>query len=266
VSKSVCFLCLVAIGITASPTMLFAGAWTLDAGQGSAIVTWTPSQGDKVFGGSGSLQPIPRYSKQDLQALFEYGATNWLTLTLAPSLQNVEIGSPVEAQRSGLGYIDIGARIRLWGGDSWVFSAQTTFRMPGTFANTNQAAIGFTDPEIDVRGLLGYSFAAGRWPAFIDVQIAQRFRLGGPPDEFHTDVTIGLQPHDRWLFLLQSFNVISEGAGNWGFASYDYYKFQVSAVYKLTPAVSLQLGGYTTYWGRNALQENGLVLGVWYKF
>jgi protein XagA len=266
VSKSVGLLCFVAFGITGSPTTLFAGAWTLDAGQGVEIVTLTPSQGDKGFDGSGSLQAIPRYSKQELQGLLEYGATSWLTLILAPSLQNVEIGSPVDAQRSGFGYTDVGARVRLWSSDSWVFSAQTMFRMPGTFDNTNPAAIGYTDPEIDVRGLLGYSFKAGSWPAFIDVEIAQRFRLGGPPGEFHADVTLGLQPHDRWLLLLQSFNVISEGAGTWGFPSYDYYKFQLSAVYKLTPAVSLQLGGYTTYWGRNALQENGLVLSVWYKF
>ena len=138
--------------------------------------------------------------------------------------------------------------------------------MPGTFDKSNVAAIGYTEPEIDVRGLLGYSFAVGAWPAFVDVQVAQRYRLGGPPDEFRTDVTLGVWPHDRWLLLMQSFNVISEGAGSWGYPSYAYYKFQLSAVYALTPALSLQLGSYTTYWGRNALQENGMVLGAWYKF
>jgi hypothetical protein len=37
-------------------------------------------------------------------------------------------------------------------------------------------------------------------------------------------------------------------------------------VYDLTPKLALQLGGYSTYWGRDALQENGLVAGAWYKF
>lgn len=265
-SKSAGLLCLLAAGLTSFPTMLFAGAWTLSAGQSAAIVTGTASQADRVFDGSSGLQPIPRYSKFELQALFEYGATSWLTLMVAPSLQNVSIGAPFEARRTGLGYTDLGGRIRLWGGNSWVVSAQATLRAPGTFDKSNPAAIGYTDPEIDIRGLFGYSFAAGSWPAFIDIQVAQRFRLGGPPDEFRTDMTLGLQPHDRWLLLLQSFNVISEGAGSWGFASYNYHKFQASAVYKLTPALSLQFGGYTTFWGRNALQENGLVLGAWYKF
>lgn len=257
---------ILAISLTLSPTMALGGAWTLDAGQGIAIITASPSTASKAFDGGGKLQSLPRYGKQELQGLVEYGATNWLTLILAPSLQHVSIDPPVEAQRAGLGYTDMGARVRLWSNNSWVVSAQATFRLPGTFDKSNIAAIGYTDPEIDVRGLVGYSFRAGVLPAFIDVQLAQRFRLGGPPDEFRTDVTLGIYPTDRWLVLLQSFTVMSEGAGTAGYYSYAYDKFQFSAVYALTPRVSLQFGGYTTYHGRNALQENGLLAGAWYKF
>src|ERR1700674_801691 len=169
----------IAVGLMACPTAAFAGAWTLDAGQGMAIVTGSPSQADKAFDGRVNLQSPPRYSKAELQALLEYGATDWFTVMLAPSLQHVAIAAPSEAQRDGLGYTDIGARMRVSRGDSWVLSAQTTFRVPGTFDKSNAAAIGYTDPEVDVRGLLGYSFAAGAWPAFVDVQAAQRFRIGG---------------------------------------------------------------------------------------
>jgi hypothetical protein len=183
-----------------------------------------------------------------------------------PSLQHVDIAAPFAAARSGLGYTDIGGRARIWSDASWVFSAQATFRIPGVYDRSNPAAIGYTDSEIDVRGLAGYSFKAGTLPAFVDLELAQRFRLGGPPDEFRTDVTFGIRPADRWLLLAQSFNVVSEGAGTWGFGSFAYHKFQLSAVYDLTPRLSLQLGGYTTYWGRNALQENGLVIGAGYKF
>lgn len=259
--------CVLVIGLMNFPTVAFAGAWTLDAGQAVAIVTGTLTRSGEAFDGSGNTQPTARYSKNELQALFEFGATSWLTLMLAPSLQHVGIAAPFEAQRSGLGYTDLGARARLGGGDSWVVSAQTTLRVPGTVDRPNPAAIGYTDPEVDVRVLFGYSFKAGTWPAFIDVQVAQRFRLGGPPDEFRADFTLGVRPQDRWLVLLQSFNVISEGAGSLPFfPSYSYSKLQLSAVYSVTPKLSLQVGGYTTYWGQNALQENGLVLGAWYKF
>jgi hypothetical protein len=255
-----------AAGLVASPTAASAGAWTLEAGQGVAIVTGAPSRGDKAFDENRSLQSIPRYNKDELSALIEYGATDWLTVMFSPSLQHVDIAAPLEADRTGLGYTDVGARMRLLQGQAWVFSMQTTLRVPGTFDKSNPAAIGYTDPELDVRGLFGYSFAAGAWPAFLDVQVAQRFRFGGPPDEFRADITLGVQPYERWLLLAQSFDVISEGAGTWGLPSYDYYKVQLSAVYAVTPALSVQLGAFTTYWGRNALQENGLVVGAWYKF
>src|SRR5882724_6675722 len=207
----------VVMGLIASPTAASAGAWLQETGQGQVIVTGTPSQADKAFDGSGNLQSTPRYSKSELQALLEYGATNWLTVMLSPSLQHVDIAAPLDAKRTGLGYTDIGGRMLLLQGSSWVLSAQTTLRVPGTFDKSNPAAIGYTDPEIDIRGLFGYSFAAGAWPAFVDVQVGQRFRFDGPPDEFRADFTLGFQVAPRWLVLLQSFNVISEGAGTWGY-------------------------------------------------
>ena len=134
------------------------------------------------------------------------------------------------------------------------------------FDNANAAAVGYTDVETDLRGLAGHSFSIDGLPAFVDLQFAERFRSGAPPNEFHADMTFGVEPLSRWLVLAQSFNVVSEGSGRAPFTSYDYCKFQLSAVYALTPAVSLQLGGITTYAGRNALQENGLIAGVLSKF
>jgi protein XagA len=257
---------IIATGLIGYATTAFAGAWTLDAGTGELIITATAMQASDLFSSGSVLKSIPRYSKDEAQALIEYGVTNWFTAMFGSSLQHVDIAAPFSAERNGLGYTDIGGRAKIWSNDSWVVSAQATVRIPGTYDKTNPAAIGYTDPEIDIRGLVGYSFKAGTMPSFVDVEVAQRFRLGGPPDEFRADVTFGIRPIDKWLLLAQSFNVISEGAGTWGFGSFAYHKFQLSAVYELTPALSLQLGGYSTYWGRNALQENGLVVGAWYKF
>jgi hypothetical protein len=257
---------LLGLGLTASGREASAGAWTLEAGTGQLAVTNSLSQGVDIFDAARNLQPAPRYSKDELQALIEYGATDWFTLMLEPQLQHVDIGAPVDAQRSGLGYSELGGRVRLFQGDSWVVSGQTTLRVPGTFDRSNPAALGYTDTQVDVRALFGYTFAVGGWPALLDVQIAQRFSLGWQPDEFRSDITFGVRPAPRWLLLAQSFNVVSEGAGSWGFPSYDYSKLQLSGVYSVTPALALQLGAFTTYTGRNALQENGLVLGAWYKF
>jgi hypothetical protein len=257
---------IIAMGLISHATTALAGSWTLDEGTGQLIVTGTAMQASHFFSTGSDLQPIPHYNKDEAQALVEYGLTNWFTAMFAPSLQHVDIAAPFSGERSGLGYTDLGGRARIWSDASWVVSGQMLVRIPGTYDNTNPAAIGYTDPEVDIRGLVGYSFKAGTMPAFVDVEVAQRFRIGGPPDEFRTDVTFGVNVTDKWLLLAQSFNVTSEGAGSWGFGSFGYYKVQMSAVYAVTTKLSVQLGGYSTYWGRNALQENGLVTGVWYKF
>jgi hypothetical protein len=258
--------CLVALGLALSCGAAWAGAWTLNAGEGSVIATGSFSAATRAYDGKGNLAPATRYAKQEAQALIEYGAADWLTLMFAPSLQHVDIAGPFASERLGLGYTEAGARARLWQNESWVFSAQAVLRMPGTFDNSNVAAIGYTDGQVDVRALAGYSFSMGPWPAFVDVQLAQRFRSRGAPDEFRADVTFGFQPLDRWRVLVQSFNVVSEGAGSWGYPQYAYYKAQLSAVYSLTQALAVQFGGFTTFSGHNAIQENGLILAAWYKF
>jgi hypothetical protein len=96
--------------------------------------------------------------------------------------------------------------------------------------------------------------------------VAQRQRGDGAPNEFRADGTLGINVTPQWLILAQSLNVASEGAGSPVFGSYDYFKLQLSAVYALTPAWSLQGGAFTTFAGRDALQENGLVFGVWRRF
>lgn len=256
---------LVASALAAASGEAFGGAWTLDAGTGEAMVTATASQASRAFDASRSLVGTADTTKFELQALVEYGASDWATLIFSPSLQHIAIGAPVSASRSGPGYTDVGARLRLLQGDDWVFSAQTLVRLPGTRDMSNPAAAGYRDSEAELRALFGTNFQAGAWPAFVDVEIAHRWRAGPNPNEWRFDVTLGLEPAPRWLLLLQNFNVISAGAVVPA-PSYDYSKLQISARYDLTEQWALQAGVFTTFAGRNALQENGVLVAVWYRF
>lgn len=252
------------LSFAALPTNVLAGAWTLDAGQGDAIITLVPSTAPEAFIGSKSLSPT--YNKIEAEGLVEYGLTNRLTAIFAPNLDDIQIGAPTSAGRIGLGYTEFGARYALLQGSDWIFSVQTTLRVPGTFDTSNPAAVGYTSFENDARGLFGKSFTIGSIPAFVDVQAAQRFSFSGPPNEFHADATLGISPLPRWLVLLQSFSVISEGNRLPVFSSYNYSKVGVSLVYDVTPKWSLQAGAFTTYEEHHALQEHGLIFGAWYRF
>jgi protein XagA len=255
----------ISLGFFASPSIAMAGAWTLPEGSGQAIVTAAGSVANRAFSGSG-LAPISRYSKFEVQGLLEYGLTNKFTFIFAPSLESIDIGAPISARRTGLGYTEIGGRYLLAQSDSWVLSGQATVRIPGVSDTSNPAAIGYTAVETDVRALIGHSFSIGGMPAFVDMQFAQRFSGPGSPSEFRADLSLGVRTSERWLLLAQSFNVVSEGSAGWIYSSYEYYKFQLSGIYSITPSWAVQVGAFTTYAGRNALQENGGIVGVWHKF
>jgi hypothetical protein len=252
------------LGLALLPSNAFAGAWTLNAGTGDAILAVVPSTAPEAFIGSKSLSPA--YNKIEAEGFVEYGVTDQLTAILAPNLDDISIGAPTNAQRTGLGYTEFGARYALLQGSDWIFSGQATLRVPGTFDTSNPAAIGYTSFETDVRGLVGKSFTIGPLPAFVDVQLAERFSFSGAPNEFHADATFGIRPLPRWLVLLQSFSVISEGDRLPVFASYNYSKVALSLVYDLTKQWSLQAGAFTTYEEHDALQEHGLIFGAWYRF
>jgi hypothetical protein len=256
----------VVLGFLSAPSAALAGAWTLPEGTGQLVATVTASTSTSVFDNSGGLASTPRYNKLELDDLLEYGVTNQFTVLFQSGLQHINIAAPTNAERTGLGYTDFGGRYQFLQINGWVLSGQATLQIPGVTNTSNPAAIGYTDVEADFRGLLGHNFMLGAMPAFIDLEVAHRQRGDGAPNEFRADATLGVQVLPRWMLLAQSFNVVSEGAGSPVFGSYQYYKLQLSAVYSLSPTWSLQGGGFTTYVGGNALQENGAIFGVWHQF
>lgn len=239
-------------------------------GTGQWLLSLTAATSTSYLEGSAPLASTPRYDKDEMQMLIEYGVTDRLTAIVDPGLQHIDIAAPTSADRTGLGYTEFGARYELLQNQdqSWVLSGQATLRIPGTTDTSNPAAIGYTDVESDLRVLLGHSFNLAGMASFFDLEMAERARTAGLPSELRFDGTFGVYADPRWLLLVQSFNVISEGAGNTLYTggSYDYEKLQLSAVYKLTQTWALQGGGYVTYAGRNALQENALIFGVWHRF
>ncbi|MCG5234940.1 transporter [Xanthobacter oligotrophicus] len=254
--------------ILLAPSPAGAGAWTQEEGHGQVILQGSAVHSGSEFGPSSDLYDSRPYDKLEATLVFEYGASDWLTLIVAPQLLSVDLGAPAPSSYAGLGYTDAGARVRIYNENNIVVSAQVVGRLPGTGNSQSAAAVGYEDPELDLRLLAGWSFPLFGKAAFLDVEAAQRLRFGDPPDEFHLDLTLGVRVAERWQVLFQSFNVISEGAGEGPYfgTSYEYYKLQLGAAYDLSAAVTLGVALVSTVFARNAPQENGVVLTGFYRF
>lgn len=241
-----------------------AGAWTLDAGTGQAIVTGLYSEAGSAFDDVRDASEPVDFAKVMGSVFAEYGLTDILTL-----IGSGEFGS----ERDGTAFSDpallnlaIGGRLRLWKGDGFVVSAQMSALVDDETDVLDQRLIGWEAPTIESRILAGYGLSLGDWPAFVDLEAGYRYRFGaGLPDEPRLDATFGVRPFRRVQVLLQDFSTISIGESE-NVDPYDYHKFQGSVVYDLSDRWSLQTGAFATVCGRNALQERGLIAAVWYRF
>lgn len=247
------------------PAPAWASAWTQPQGQGQIIVTGVYSNSTRGYDSDGNTIDIGDYEKVEAYVLAEYGLTDELTLIVNPSFRHVGIEGP-GGNTTGLGYTEIGARYRIAEGNGWVVSLQGTARIPGTKRRDSLAQVGNTDAEYDLRALVGHGFRLGGMDAFMDIQGSYRLRDGDPPNEYRADITFGIRPAERVQLIAQSFNTISDGAGEGVFPSYRYHNAQLSVVYDLDERLSLQLGGIATLGGENALRERGVIAGLWYRF
>jgi protein XagA len=258
---------LLAIGVAAlAAAEAHAGAWTLRKGEGQAIAGVIATKSTHAFDDDGDTVSIPTYDKVEAGIFVEYGATDWLTLLVSPELLSVDIASPVNAQSTGPGYLDLGARARLWSDATSVFSTQIVGSLPGQHDKYDPAEIGNTDAELDLRLLYGRSFTLANCEAYFDGQLAYRFRFDDPPNEVRIDLTLGVRPHPRLTLLAQSFNTISDGTANNIFEDGREHKIQLSAVWNLTENWAVQLGGIATIAGEEALAQRGVVAALWRRF
>lgn len=241
-----------------------ASAWPQPEGRGQVIVTGILSRSDQGFDANGDTVDISDYDKNEVYALVEYGISDDLTLMAIPSFSEVDVENG--SRTSGLGYTELGARYRLASSGQAVFSFQGSIRIPGRKRRDGIAQADAVGTEVDLRGLAGTSFKVGGKEAFTDAQAGYRIRNGGPPNEFHIDLTFGVRPARKLLVLIQSFNVISDGSGHAPFSKYRYSNLSGSLVYDVTPKWSIQAGVIGTLAGSNALRERGVVVGLWRRF
>ncbi|HEY0291044.1 MAG TPA: hypothetical protein VGC51_01725 [Hansschlegelia sp.] len=244
-----------------------AGAFTLNPGEAKLFLSGLLSSGDKYYDGGGKLRSRGKYRKYDLQTFLEFGLADGVTLLASTGLQRIEARDGGTFKRSGLGRSEIGLRARLIESGDWIWSVQGSVVIAAAKWREGIAAIGETDDQFDVRGLVARTFEAFGKPAFLDLQLGYRARGQDPADEIRVDATFGLRPSPRWLLLAQSFNTI--GTGRWR-GPYPLeqriFKLQGAALFDLTERVTLFGAAFFTPVGRDALDERGGTIGVGYRF
>jgi hypothetical protein len=261
-----------------------AGAWLMPADGGLAILTATVAEARKVYDPRGRVVPSPPYRVGVAQLYLEHGVTDWLTLVGEGNYMDftgsgdptVNIYAAVEAAKArlpvvatpvrgpryeGLGLGAIGARLPLWRTAHYVLTFQVGAR------GASPAARRFLDMrepvQADARVLYGRPVRCLGLDGFVDVQLGGR--TGGQNGvEARLDLTVGLRPTPALTLMAQSFSAFTPRGGPAG--GVGMQRFQVSAVYDLTPAIAVQVGANGVIAGVNAPSERGGFAGVWWRY
>ncbi|WP_442753387.1 hypothetical protein ACNHKD_10250 [Methylocystis sp. JAN1] len=281
--RASCFLLCVHFSVCAVSAAR-AGAWLYPEGKGQLILTTTFANAQNAYDAGGRLVKTPSYRKFETRAYLEHGVTDWLTFVAEGGAMSFR-GAPAPADHlemliaeakaglpfsirpppgtkyEGLGLGAVGARLRLFEHGDYVFSfeagARTASAEARRFLDMRDAT------QIDARLLMGRSFSLFGMSGFVDTQLGFRTR-GQNGDEARMDLAAGLRPLDRLLLMAQSFSAIAPRAGAATLVAAQ--KFQLSAVYDLTPAISLQVGGVTALSGVNSPAEHGIVAALWWRY
>jgi protein XagA len=249
------------------PHAAFAGAWTQPQGHGQIIFSGVLTGASQRYGRNGRPRAAGRFSKQELRAAGEYGASDHVTLLAGAAAQHQSVKQNGNGLHAGSGAVLGGARVKLWAGGGSFLSLQASVEATGerpilgNFRRLNAPL------EADARLLFGHGFSVAGITGFIDLQGAYRFRSAGHPAEARFDTTLGIRPLPELMLLLQSFNSFAlERDVRFRLPPTRQNKLQISAVYDLTQQLSLQAGVFTSAAGRETLRERGVVTALWWRF
>lgn len=244
-----------------------AGPWPVPEGEVFAVNTLTFHRADNGDDGRGLSTGDGTLTRWEYSPYIEYGLTDTITLGANPRFQHVvqETGQG-DNTTTGFGDLDLFARTVAWRDDYSILAFQGLVKVPTGYDKDANPALGNGQVDLDPRVLFGHGFSLGSWPSFAEVQLGYRYRFGDPSDEVRVDTTIGTNPTDDIMVMLQTFNIVGISNETNNGSDFDLYKVQFSGVYDVTPNVALQLGGYSEVAGRNINLGEALFTAVWLRF
>ncbi|MBN8530534.1 MAG: hypothetical protein J0L97_01555 [Alphaproteobacteria bacterium] len=257
------------------PVRALAGAWTLDEKEFLNITTLRAFQADRFTDASGNEFSTPDYDKLALETQLEYGYSPTLTLGAMLNAQHVHQSNALglNDENYGIGNASLYLRKQIAELEGWVISAQPMVQLPRVGAGYDLPAIGNDDPELEMRLLAGRALFLLSDCDFVNFEAGYRHRFGDASDQVHLEGTLGLRPAPKILLLTQlfvthSFDLDYASLPTDPSTDRDYRTVtaQLSAVFEVSPSLSLQLGVFHDLYVRNTGEGTGLIFSTWVRF
>lgn len=256
-------------GVLAAPAQ--AGAWTKRQYEGLFITGV----------GLHWLEPAiangpPDQLKREAFLYFEYGLSERITLLGRGAYQEMRDLTPRQAPpaklkkkpvrtgriRTGIGGLELGARLRLFEAGRWASSVQIVAGIPGSGENWNNEGFGVGGGDIDTRLQIGRSVGAH---GFVEVGFGVRARRGAASDELRVDLSAGCEFVLGTELMVQTYSVWALGSAP-GQPAYSGHRLQASWLLPIWGRHSFQLSALTTLTENQMSREVAVMAALWSRF
>lgn len=269
-------LLVVILLLGASATVSFAGAWTAPKNTFYEKLAFNFYYSNETFDKSGNRADTAnngRFTDYNISNYFEYGLTDDLTVINALAYKWLENDDDLRRTKGyGLGDVDLGLRYKLLDNTFGIFSTQALVKIPGPYDQSDPLPLGNGQFDGEFRLLYGRSLYP-LLPAYANVEIGYRWRLGDPSDELRYLVEFGVDVSKELYGRLKLDGIYSIDNGN-KFGddgnptttnNFDLGKLDITVGYKVTPAWGLEASYTPALYGQNTAAGATYSLALFYK-
>lgn len=245
-----------------------AGAWNQRAGEGQVISTSSWSHADQIFDDDYNAVPLRGFTKTETRLYIEQGVTDWLTVVGNGGIQTLNFrDGDSRFDFNGLDDIEIGAQFDTYSREGLATSLRLSYVVDSQLDNQAIDILSGGD-KFEARGLIGQSRETLLGDFFYDAQFALRTESFDKVDQTQAALTLGYKPTQRWLFMAQSYAILSAKETVEGFRVPEQLEVSshLSLAHQYRPGRYIQLGSGQTVFGRNIVKERSVFIGLWTEY
>ena len=145
-------------------------------------------------------------------------------------------------------------------------SARVAFSRPSNFSSGARPALQSDGVDIDASILYGRNLADDGLKIFTTIEAGFRKRTGAAADQVRLQSTVGIEPSEKWLLLVETFATISLRNEQNNGADFDVVKVQPSVLWSYSKRWGIQIGATEEITGRNIALGRTFFIGLWSRF
>jgi len=207
------------------------------------------------------------FKRLDSNTYMEYGLTNDVTIggKVVFGTSWLTRGTDIETA-TGFSEIEVFGQYQLFRSNQDAGGVRITLVRPSNFSSGARTELQSDGMDVDLSMLYGRNLHTRRTKVFTAIDAGFRKRLGNAADQVRIQTTLGFEPSERFLLLIDAFATISMRNEDVGGADFDIVKIQPSALWRISNRWGLQAGVTEEIAGRNIALGRTFFVGLWSSF